>query len=1111
MTSMRALLLGTAASLLVASAPALAGGDDAEYFEKLDRDKAKKSAAPAPKPASKTENVEPKAASRAPAAAEAAAPSPHTEEPAAGEAPAEATEAPDTPAAPETPAPVLEDVSDSAPSTPTVIETQPSAAAETSAISARPSKSASDKRPPSRAPDRTPVVDLSRIETDDLRLLYFAPAETYLTPYVGAAFENARRVNSEVFGWRPWEKTTVLLKDFSDYGNAAARASPNDALILDIAPLSLAYETFSPGERFFTLTNHETTHVATMDVWDTTDARWRKIFRGKPMAEQEHPESIVYSFLTTPRVSVPRWYLEGSAVFMETWMAGGFGRAQGAYDEMVFRAMTRDDAHFYSPVGLETEGVAVDFQVGVNNYLYGTRFLSYLALAYSPEKVVKWLSRDEESAGYYLVQFKRVFGKSLDEAWGDWIEFEKKFQTANLAAVRQYPETIARPLTPKGLGSVSRAFVDPQSGDLVGAFRYPGKLPFVGVLAKSTGKLRAITDIKGAMLYRVTSLAYDPDRDLAWYTTDNYAFRDVVELDLKTGKKKEVLKDARIGDLVFNRTDKSLWGVRHLNGYATIVKIPAPYTSWNQIRTFDFGVTPFDLDISPDGTMLSASVGEIDGRQSVEIFRIDDLQNAAAPLAKFELGSATPEGFVFSPDGKSLYGSAYYTGVSNIYRYDIASGNIDALTNASTGFFRPIPDEDGSMIVFEYAGDGFRPGVVVDPEPLEDLGAVKFLGAEIAAQHPVVKTWTAGAPDRKAYDEKIVEEGKYVPRKEMKLAAAYPVVEGYRGAVGFGYHAIFEDPLQFNRLKVTLSYSPEDVNGGENWHADVELKTLKWRLRYWHNDADFYDLFGPTKRARAGDAVSVGYHRSIIFDPPREMEFTANLSHFMGLDTLPSAQSVATTFTTLTTLDAGLGYKNEQKSLGAVDHEKGLRWNVDAALDYANEEAFPSLRAGVDFGVPLALKNSSVWLYSAAGFVEGNSASPLSSFYFGGFGNNYVDNREVKRYREYFSFPGFDLNEISGRRFARAIAEWNLPPIRFDGLGVPSLFLTSVRPAIFGGALVVDEAAGPTRTFETVGAQVDWSFTFAHRLPMVFSAGYAEGFEEGTRRGGELLLSLKIM
>ena len=80
-----------------------------------------------------------------------------------------------------------------------------------------------------------------------------------------------------------------------------------------------------------------------------------------------------------------------------------------------FRSMVRDDAHFYSPVGLESEGIFVDFQVGVNDYLYGTRFFSYLAQRYSPKQVVQWLRRDEGSEAYYQSQFRDVFGLRLNE------------------------------------------------------------------------------------------------------------------------------------------------------------------------------------------------------------------------------------------------------------------------------------------------------------------------------------------------------------------------------------------------------------------------------------------------------------------------------------------------------------------------------------------------------------------------------------------------------------------------------------------------------------------------------------------------------------------------
>ena len=68
-------------------------------------------------------------------------------------------------------------------------------------------------------------------------------------------------------------------------------------------------------------------------------------------------------------------------------MAGGLGRAQGGYDEMVFRSMVRDNAPFYDPLGLVSEGTKIDFQVEVNSYLYGTRFMTWLARRYSPEQV----------------------------------------------------------------------------------------------------------------------------------------------------------------------------------------------------------------------------------------------------------------------------------------------------------------------------------------------------------------------------------------------------------------------------------------------------------------------------------------------------------------------------------------------------------------------------------------------------------------------------------------------------------------------------------------------------------------------------------------------------
>jgi hypothetical protein len=957
-------------------------------------------------------------------------------------------------------------------------------------------------------------IDLTTLETKDLDLLYFDPVQTYLTPYIARAYENALRFHEKTFHWTPWEPTTVLLKDFSDYANAGARASPNNTVLIDVAPLSMVMETFSPGERFFTITNHEMAHVAQMDVWNRQDAFWRHFLHGKVMPIQEHPETILYSYLSTPRTNTPRWYLEGGAVFFETWMAGGLGRGQGGYDEMVWRAKVRDNAKFYSPLGLESEGVAVDFQVGVNDYLYGTRFMSYLALKYGPEKFVEWQSRREGSKAFYAAQFKQVFGRRLDDVWNDWIAFEHDYQKANLAKLAQYPLTETVKLSPKGLGSMSRGYVDAKTNSLIAAFRFPGTIGFVGRMNLATGKLTKLQEIKGMMLYKVTSLAFDPDARTAYYTEDNGAFRDLIAVNVDTGRKRMLQRDARIGDLVVDSVDKSIWGIRHVNGLATIVRIPPPYDGFNQMHTFKYGQIPFDLDVSPDGTKLSASFGEINGTQSVRVWNIDSMSPDSDPIevARLDMPPATPEGFTFAPDGKSLYGTSYYTGVSNVYRFDIATQKFDALSNASTGFFRPMPQPDGSIIAYEYSGQGLQP-VRFQPKVQEDLGTVEFLGTKVVNERPELKQWGVGSPSKIDLDSMVTARSKYNSGRRLKLAGMYPIVEGYKGAVSPGYFFHFEDPLQFNQINVSLSASPFDhLRTKDRFHVTAELKSINWDIIFKHNGADFYDLFGPVERSLRGNSLSIKYDKTKIYDPPRQLDLFGSAAIYTGLERLPNAQNIPSP-SSVASFEAGAKYTNTRKALGGVDHEKGIEWRALADLDYSPNEslAFPKIYGGIDYGIPLPMPNSSFWIYAHGGIGWGERLHPLAAYYFGSFRNNYVDNRPEKRYREMESFPGFEIDEIAARKFAKLTGEVNLPPVRFAEVGTPLIYLSYVRPAVFAGAMATQSPDGDGHHYFDVGAQLDLNFTIALRLPMVLSVGAARGYVDVDKRKSEWLASLKIM
>ena len=220
-----------------------------------------------------------------------------------------------------------------------------------------------------------------------------------------------------------------------------------------------------------------------------------------------------------------------------------------------------------------------------------------------------------------------------------------------------------------------------------------------------------------------------------------------------------------------------------MNGLATLVRIPYPYKKWTVVHAFPWEYVPTDLDISPDGRLLSATMSEDNGAQYLRVWELDKLLSGdLKPLSEFKFGQSVPEGFVFSPDGRYLYGSSYYTGVSNIFRYEVASGAVEAVSNADSGFFRPVPLADGKLVVLTYTAAGFVPAII-EPQPLKDVSAITFLGAALAEKYPVVTTWQVPAPST-VDDEKLItaKERPYVPVRRLELSNAYS------GAAGLQKH-----------------------------------------------------------------------------------------------------------------------------------------------------------------------------------------------------------------------------------------------------------------------------------------------------------------------------------
>lgn len=950
--------------------------------------------------------------------------------------------------------------------------------------------------------------ELQSRRTANLNLVYYDKAHEYLTWHLARSFENSLAFHQRLFGYTPTEPVLVLMQDFGDYGHGGTSTIPWNFISIGIEPFDYVYDTMPANERMNWLMHHELVHVVATDKAAGSDLLFRRLFHGKVAPVKENPMSMVYSYLTSPRWYSPRWYHEGIAVFLETWMAGGVGRTLGGYDEMAFRTMVLEESYFYDVVGLESEGTTIDFQVGQNSYLYGTRFVTFLAVEHGPEKVIQWFNRTADSKRYFKAQFEHVFGVPLEQEWRRWIESERGWQQKNLERIRAYEVTPERRLTDEILGSVSRSFYDRERNVLYAAINRPAHIAQIVSIDVATGKITPLTEVGVPALYFVTSLAYDRKGKKIFYTTDNSrGWRDINELDLATGKTRELLSNCRVGDIVVHPGDGAIWGIQHHNGFSSLVRIPKPYDGWKTVMTLDYGRDIFDLDISPDGKTLTASLIEISGDQQLVSLDIEKLlggDSAFQKLHTFDNNSA--QNFVFSPDGRYLYGTSYFTGVSNIFRYDFANAKMEAVTNVERGLFRPMPIGDGRIAAYSYTSKGFAP-VIVPDAVREDISAIDYLGQQVVERHPVVKEWNAGSPARVDLDAVTTYSGPYRVFPQFRLGSIYPVLEGYKDTVAGGVRMTFGDPLGLNSLDVTAAVSDSDDD--ERLHLKVRYDRAPWRMHLNYNATDFYDMFGPTKSSRKGYSAGASYHRYLVYERPKTVDYTLGATYYGGLDTLPDYQNVPAPFTEYATMRGQLQYKDLRRTIGAVDYERGQQLSVTASGSLVESEFFPRVFGTAEHGFLLPLDHSSIWLRGAGGKSWGERTNAFSNFFFGGFGNNYVDYQEVHRYREQYSFPGLELNEVGGNDFVKGSVEWTLPPVRFRQLGVPSFYANWARLAFFSSALATDVTTD-RRTVYDIGAQVDLSLVLFASLDSTLSVGYASAFGEGSR-SDEVMISLKLL
>jgi ribosomal protein L30E len=937
--------------------------------------------------------------------------------------------------------------------------------------------------------------DWFTMESEHFKLIY-RDSHSHLADYLLNAAERSYKILKNLFHFSPTEKIIINTYDVSDYGFAATTTVPQNYIRLEIEPLEPGYEVVPYNERYQWLISHELAHIIVNDMDSNVEDFFRSIF-GKVNPDKSQPLTTFYSLFTVHNRYTPRWHQEAIAVFIETWLSGGFGRILGNFDEMYFRSRVADNFKF--PTEAELEEIESHESVLLEHlfYMFGGRFISHLSIKFGYEKVIQWFDTDKnEFYPSYKTKFKNAFGKSFDEEWNDFIDKEIEFQKKNISILKSAPLSEIKPLTNKTFGWVGQPYYDKKNNSILFAYHKSGHLAAVGRFDLKEREISDVISLPSPSMIQVASTAFDQDYYNFFYTTNNnQLYRDIHLFDLNRNKHRELFKDVRTGHLTLAPKTHSIYGIQHSSGKAILVKSNYPYQILETITVFPLGDEIQQLAMNDDESLLAAIVHKVSGEQSLILIDIKKLTKGEG-LEFLKISSdGTPENVSWSSDGKTLYWNAYTNGVSNIYCFNIDDGKVIPLSHTVKGLFRPIELSKDSLFAFEFSIDGFTP-VIIHNKKVERLPAINYLGQNILTKSPQVTDWMINLNDYEIEKYKLSNEKTYRSLSNLHLQTFIPVITGFQDRKVLGIFAHITDPLMIQEFVIETGVSPfKEKNQKLRYHLRTKYSLKqKLTLAFDHNAPDFYDLFNKRKKAILGDRYAIAYSDYLIYDNPLKVKYNTDLSVYSGVRFI-NDNLLEIKVPDFAVFKTELDIRDLRKTIGSVDWEHGnqFRFNIIA---YGSTPEAPEYAVGTyaewDNYNLFLFDHNALHFKLSVGYHYTNPELLQGYFYFGGFGNREVENEPVKQFEKVFRFPGVPIYSIATDKFLKLMIANNLPPIRIPNIELLSQSLKNINISIYSQGLLVNNEI--SNQWVNVGAQINIMFNHWANLESTFSAGIAKAW-----------------
>ena len=513
--------------------------------------------------------------------------------------------------------------------------------------------------------------------------------------------ENVYGPVTKLYRHKPDGKVHFIVRDTDDYSNGAAYYYENK---IEIWATPMDFDLRGTHPWLQNVITHEFTHVVSLQVAMKFTRHIPAMYVQYMHYEKEKRPDVIYGFpnriVSFPIAGAvfPPWFAEGEAQYQAPKKANDFW---DTHRDMVLRTAILANKELSYKEMCEFGKSSLGNEMV---YDHGFALVNYMAAKYGPDKIRQMTKR--MSAPWRISfnsAFTGTFHKSGNEMYREWLTFLRTWYKRGISKIKKH---LARGklIEAKGLSNMypvwspngrQVAYISSKGRDYMSQTSL-----YVYDVEKKKSKL-----VKGGVR---SSVGWSPNGRFLAYAKNKKAnfqgshFYDLYLLDVEKKKERQLTKGLRARNPAFSPDSKKLVFVIGQDGTDNLAIYHFKTKKAVQITHYSDGRQIFRPVWSPDGNTLLFDLSTRNGR---DLAVINTNGTHFRYLLKSKGDSRNP---VFSRDGRFVFFSWDKTGIFNIYRMNLKSKKIKALTNVVGGAFMPSVHPKSGLVYTLYTADGFK-------------------------------------------------------------------------------------------------------------------------------------------------------------------------------------------------------------------------------------------------------------------------------------------------------------------------------------------------------------------------------------------------------------------